>query len=575
METIEFGKRLRELRKRAGLTQRELANKVGINFTYLSKIESEAMPPPSKKILFRLADALNIDREELLILAGKIPSDVAQMLKNVENIKRLRRIGNRRKLSPSNNKWGVSIMKSLMNYRSLARVALALTLVVTVGALLWFASPTPIVKAVNFTFTPSQPSGYIGSSVSFSVKIDVTNDDLLPIKSVDLYIGDAFPSPTYGDHFQNLPIPSLPNTTTPTVSITGTSSTISVSATSGGGWGYGSPGSRTGYGYGYRSTTGWLGWGYHSFSGNFGYGYGSGAFVGPTSITYNVTWTVPSSWPVGTYKITLQAWGDTDDSLIGSTPLTLSTAPPPPPPPEPGVTDVSDVIDEEGVFTEEVIAESEDGNISVTIDEGITGLTEEGEPISEISIVEMEEEDIPPPPAEGNVIGITYNIGPNGATFSSPITLTFTYDPDNLPDGVNEEDLVIAIWDEDAGEWVELPSVVNTENNTITATVSHFTAFAVVTLPEEEEVVTPPVEEEEEEEEVVTPPVEEEEEEEEVVTPPVEEEEEEEVITPVTKAGLAWWIWLIIGLGSATAVGLLLYFLWYKPRRPSGYSRTD
>jgi hypothetical protein len=80
----------------------------------------------------------------------------------------------------------------------------------------------------------------------------------------------------------------------------------------------------------------------------------------------------------------------------------------------------------------------------------------------------------------------------------------------------------------------------------------------------------------------VTPPVvvEEDEEEEEVVTPPVvveEDEEEEEVVTPVVEAdeGLAWWIWLIVGLGSVTAAGLLLYFLWYKPRRPPGYSRTD
>jgi len=107
----------------------------------------------------------------------------------------------------------------------------------------------------------------------------------------------------------------------------------------------------------------------------------------------------------------------------------------------------------------------------------------------------MEEEDIPPPPTEGHIIGITYNIGPAGATFSDDITLTFTYDPDDLPDGVNEEDLVIAIWDEDAGEWVELPSVVDTVNNTITATVSHFTPFAIIVPPpvEEEEVVTPPV----------------------------------------------------------------------------------
>ena len=598
MVTSEFGKRLRELRKRASLTQRELADGVGINFTYLSKIESGAMPPPSKKIIFRLADALNIDREELLILAGIIPDDVTQMLKNEENIKRLRKIGNRHKISLSNNKWGVSIMKNLnnrwgvsimknlMNYRRPARVALALILVVAVATSFWFAAPTP-VKAVNFTFTPSQPSGYIGRPVSFSVKIDITNDDLLPIEKVDLHIGDSFPSPTYGDQFQNLPIPQSANTTASTTSIAGRSSTINVSATSDSGWGYGygygygSPGSRKGYGYGYRSSTGWRGWGYWDFIGygygySYGYGYGSGSFIGPASITYNVTWTPPSNWPAGTYQITLQVWGDTDDSLIGSTSLTLSTEPEPEPEPEPGVTDVSDVVDEEGVFTEEVIVESEDGNISITIDEGITGLTEEGEPISEVSIVEMEEEDIPPPPTGGNIIGITYDIGPDGAIFSTPITLAFTYDSDNLPDGVSEEGLVIAIWDEDAGEWVELPSVVDTENNTITATVSHFTAFAIVALPEEEvvpPVVTPPV---------VTPPVvvEEGEEEEEVVTPPVvveEDEEEEEVVTPVVEAdeGLAWWIWLIVGLGSVTAAGLLLYFLWYKPRRPPGYSRTD
>ena len=50
-----------------------------------------------------------------------------------------------------------------------------------------------------------------------------------------------------------------------------------------------------------------------------------------------------------------------------------------------------------------------------------------------------------------------------------------------------------------------------------------------------------------------------------VVAPVV--EEEEEVITPVVEEeeGWAWWIWLIVGLGSATVVGLLVYFLWYKP----------
>jgi len=36
-----FGQRLRDLRKGKGLSQRALGDMVGINFTYLSKIENE------------------------------------------------------------------------------------------------------------------------------------------------------------------------------------------------------------------------------------------------------------------------------------------------------------------------------------------------------------------------------------------------------------------------------------------------------------------------------------------------------------------------------------------------------
>jgi len=111
----------------------------------------------------------------------------------------------------------------------------------------------------------------------------------------------------------------------------------------------------------------------------------------------------------------------------------------------------------------------------------------------------------PPPPEDAHIIGLTYDLGPDGATFDPPIALTFTYDRDALPEGVAEEDLVLAYYDEESGEWVELVGVVDTENNTITASVPHFTTFAVIgrTPPEEEEVptVVPPVEEEEEEEE--------------------------------------------------------------------------
>ena len=440
------------------------------------------------------------------------------------------------------------IAKNLVNKRA-SMVAMAFIVTIAIAASLWFSVP-----ALALTISlPTQPSsGTLGSTYSFTVQVDVENTDLLPIDHIDFEIYNVASPATYRFTCTDLPIPTGAGATE-TKSYTPTGAgTVSVSATTGSGWGGASPAptSRYGYGFGYQS-----GWGTYTFDTNYGYGYDSAAasYIGATSITYSITWTSPSSWPQGAYEINFLVYGNGSPTAF-TTPTTPSfTLYVPtvagPPPPEPGVTDVSDVVDENGVFTETVTAESEDGNVGITIDEGITGLTEAGEPLSEISIIEMEEEDVPSPPEEGHVIGVTYNIGPDGATFSDDVTLTFTYDPDDLPDGVNEEDLVIAIWDEDAGEWVELPSVVDTENNTVTATVGHFTAFAIIVPPVEEEAEVAGVEEEEELIQMVP-----EEEEEEV--PPVVEEEE----------GIAWWVWLIVGLASAAVAGLLVYFVWWRQR---------
>jgi len=45
---------------------------------------------------------------------------------------------------------------------------------------------------------------------------------------------------------------------------------------------------------------------------------------------------------------------------------------------------------------------------------------------------------------------------------------------------VAEEDLVLAWYDEAADRWVELDCVVDTSNNTITASIEHFTTFAII-----------------------------------------------------------------------------------------------
>ncbi len=150
-----------------------------------------------------------------------------------------------------------------------------------------------------------------------------------------------------------------------------------------------------------------------------------------------------------------------------------------PPALPPGTTDVSGFVSADGTFTGTVVAESVDGKCELTIDEGTRGLSREGDRLTEIAMTEME--DWLAPPENFDIIGLTYDLGPEGATFDPPITLTITYDESLMPEGVAEENLLMTMWDEATGEWVMLVGgTVNPETNTITAPVSHFTTFTIL-----------------------------------------------------------------------------------------------
>jgi transcriptional regulator with XRE-family HTH domain len=79
---MTLGQKLRNLRKAANLSLRELGKKVGTDFTYLSKIENDKTDdrPPSEELLKKLAKELNADETELLFLAERIPDEAKQVL---------------------------------------------------------------------------------------------------------------------------------------------------------------------------------------------------------------------------------------------------------------------------------------------------------------------------------------------------------------------------------------------------------------------------------------------------------------------------------------------------------------
>lgn len=76
---MRFGEKVRHLRKAKGLTQRDLADRVKVNFTYISKIENGKLDfgeYPSDDLIRKLARVLGADADEMFLLAEKIPEPI-------------------------------------------------------------------------------------------------------------------------------------------------------------------------------------------------------------------------------------------------------------------------------------------------------------------------------------------------------------------------------------------------------------------------------------------------------------------------------------------------------------------
>jgi HTH-type transcriptional regulator, competence development regulator len=81
-----FGKIIRRARKQKEYSQRELAKLVGVNYTYLSKLENDhAGYPPSEDVIDLLAHHLDLDdrKDELRRLAGRITQDDTKIFEDL------------------------------------------------------------------------------------------------------------------------------------------------------------------------------------------------------------------------------------------------------------------------------------------------------------------------------------------------------------------------------------------------------------------------------------------------------------------------------------------------------------
>ncbi|TWU54780.1 anaerobic benzoate catabolism transcriptional regulator [Rubripirellula tenax] len=89
---MQFGQRVRQIRCARQLTQRELAEQLGVSISYISKVENETLhfgDYPSAKFIHKLSEQLEADEDELLLLADKVPDDLRRRIREHPEVFRL------------------------------------------------------------------------------------------------------------------------------------------------------------------------------------------------------------------------------------------------------------------------------------------------------------------------------------------------------------------------------------------------------------------------------------------------------------------------------------------------------
>ena len=75
-----FGKFIRKKRLEAGYTLREFAQEVEISPTFISRMERGEIDPPGEDKITAMAQVLSIDAEELILMAGKVPAKIKEII---------------------------------------------------------------------------------------------------------------------------------------------------------------------------------------------------------------------------------------------------------------------------------------------------------------------------------------------------------------------------------------------------------------------------------------------------------------------------------------------------------------
>lgn len=149
----------------------------------------------------------------------------------------------------------------------------------------------------------------------------------------------------------------------------------------------------------------------------------------------------------------------------------------------PGVSfDITGSMDESGVlqsdFEQYDIRYNAGNNIidSLIIKNGTRVVASDGSPVESISI--QPGTDVPQA-ASGESIISAVQFGPSGTVFSTPMVVVFGYDRSQLPKNAKAGSLALQWYDTETSKWENCDYTINTQNDQITANISHFSLYAV------------------------------------------------------------------------------------------------
>jgi uncharacterized protein YjdB len=140
-----------------------------------------------------------------------------------------------------------------------------------------------------------------------------------------------------------------------------------------------------------------------------------------------------------------------------------------------------------GVVDSDVILESPDGKMTLTISQGTKMLTVDRQALTDL---QTELLGAFPPASSPNFFLLAFSCGPEGAIFDPAITLTFRYQVNNLPDGVAEESLQIALFN--GNTWQLLSSRIDQSSHLVSCEITHFSVYALVGAYTQTRVVVTP-----------------------------------------------------------------------------------